>query len=757
MRQSVGFLPSKELISIFIIGIILTGFVGFLLLSNYQSLQKLRTGALTQYENEFYARGSNLAHFLDNQRQLVTTVANGSKLELYFENKALGMSMQYGLRSTLLALELELNQFVRQSRIGDDCIFEGILICDHMGAAVAKSDAMSSILHGDSGWRQVLFQLPEGFYTLQSTEKTKAAFFYTRPLYFKGKYAAQVVAIFSPKVIRSRFLKTGRAALFTGLFASSEHLLGEDAGQVSPFPPPPDHILLSDNLYQKWLMVLEASEPVLTFETTVGKTNLQLKEISSAKMIIGAQSPRTLLLAMVLLFIGLLGAAVFIIRTGTHNLVLQTRVEEARKREKDIAIKNKQLEAEIEERKRSEAAQIQLEGQLQRVQKMEAIGMLAGGVAHDLNNILTGIVSYPDLLLMQLPEGSSLRDPIQTIKKSGQKATAIVQDLLTLARRGVVVNEIVSLNAIVVDYLQSPEHHKMLSFHKGVHITMDLEENIFNVLGSPVHLSKSIMNLVSNAAEAMTDGGEIVISTKSVYIEQPIGNYEKVNEGEYILLSIADTGSGMSREDSEKIFEPFFTKKAMGRSGTGLGMSVVWGTVKDHKGYIDVKTELGKGTTFDLYFPVTHQKKKTEPVALPVEDYRGNGETILIVDDLKEQREIAQKIFSKLGYSATTVESGEKATEYVEANTVDLVILDMIMDPGIDGLETYERILKVRPNQKAIITSGYSKTDRICMAKDLGVRQFIKKPYTLEKIALAVKAELGGNAMPDTSHSCVPN
>ena len=743
MHQPNGFLRKKELIAIFGIALFLTGFVGFLLVSNYRSLQKLRDSAKKQYEYEFEQRSWNLEHFLENQRQKVTSIASGGKLDLYFENKALGMSMQYGLRSTLLALAIELSQFVRQQRIGDEGVYQQLAIYDKLGTLIAESDSASLPIVNDQHWRQSLHQLPEGFYAFQPIEKTDQYFFYTRPYFFKAKYAGQIVAFFSKDAIRSHFLKAGQPALFTGLFAPSTHLIGIRSGNTVPFPPPTDQILLPEDHYPTWVTNFKESESVLTFQKSIGKTRLQLKEIASANMIIGAMSPGTLLLAMALLFIGLLGAAALIMRMVAHNLVLQTRVEESSKREKDIARKNKQLRAEIEERKRSESARIQLEVQLQRIKKMEAIGMLAGGVAHDLNNILTGIVSYPDLLLMQLPENSSLRDPILTIKKSGEKATAIVQDLLTLARRGVVVNDIINLNTIVTEYLKSPEHQKILSFHNGVRVITDFEENLFNIEGSSVHISKSIMNLVSNAAEAMPEGGEITISTKAVYIDHPIGNYEKVNEGEYVLLSVSDTGSGLSIEDSEKIFEPFFTKKKMGRSGTGLGMSVVWGTVKDHKGYIDVQTAVGTGTTFYLYFPVTREKLKVAEPASHIEEYKGNGETILVTDDVKEQRDIAQRIFSELGYTVNTADSGEKAVEYVEKNVVDVIILDMIMAPGIDGLETYERILKLRPGQKAIITSGFSETDRIRKCKEIGVKQYIKKPYTIEKIAQAVRAELG--------------
>jgi len=383
----------------------------------------------------------------------------------------------------------------------------------------------------------------------------------------------------------------------------------------------------------------------------------------------------------------------------------------------------------------------ELQIQLQRAQKMEAIGTLAGGVAHDLNNILSGIVSYPELLLLDLKDDSPLRKPILTIQKSGEKAAAIVQDLLTLARRGVETTEVVNLNSIVSEYLHSPEHARLELNHPNLKIETQLDQNLLNILGSPVHLSKTVMNLVSNAVEALVVGGAVEITTTNQYIDKPIKGYDDIEDGDYAVLKISDTGVGISSKDIEKIFEPFYTKKSMGRSGTGLGMAVVWGTVKDHKGYIDVQSIEGAGTTFTLYFPVTRVlAKETSP--LSIEDYRGKGEKILVVDDVKEQREIASSILSKLGYSVTTVSSGEEAVEYVKNNSANLLVLDMIMDPGLDGLETYQKILEIHPEQKAVIASGFSETERVRKVKSLGAGAYIKKPYTLEKIGVAVKEEL---------------
>jgi PAS domain S-box-containing protein len=396
----------------------------------------------------------------------------------------------------------------------------------------------------------------------------------------------------------------------------------------------------------------------------------------------------------------------------------------------------------ITERKKAEEEKTLLESQLQRAQKMEALGTLAGGVAHDLNNILSGIVSYPDLLLMQLPEDSLLRKPILTMQESGLKAAAIVQDLLTLARREVATMEVVDLNEIVTEYLKSPELEKLRLFHPHVAIKPDLKGDLLNISGSRAHLTKTVMNLISNAAEAMKEGGTISLSTENRYIDRPIRGYDQVEEGDYVILSVSDTGVGIPAEDIDRIFEPFYTKKKIGRSGTGLGMTVVWGTVKDHKGYIDVQSTEGKGTTFTLYFPATREGRAKGKLLLSIKEYRGKGESILVVDDVKEQRDIASTILSGLGYSVTTVSSGEEAVEYLKARTADLIVLDMIMDPGIDGLDTYREILKIHPHQKAIIASGFSETERVKEVKNLGAGQYIRKPYTMEKIGVAIRDEL---------------
>ena len=382
------------------------------------------------------------------------------------------------------------------------------------------------------------------------------------------------------------------------------------------------------------------------------------------------------------------------------------------------------------------------EEQLQRAQKMEALGRLAGGVAHDLNNILSGIVSYPELLLMDLTRESPLWRPLATIKKAGENAAAIVQDLLTLARRGVATLELLNLNKIVEACLASTEVEPLLRLRPDIHVETALQPDLLNFYGSSVHIRKTVSNLITNAVEAMPQGGRIEITTGNRYADEIVSGFDTVKEGEYVVLSIEDSGMGISESDRVRIFEPFYSRKVMGQSGSGLGMAVVWGTVKDHNGYIDIASEEGRGTRLDLFFPATRDQLKLSQKSEDLSDVAGNGEFILVVDDMPIQREIATSILLRLGYRCQSVSSGEEAVAFLKQHTADLVLLDMIMAPGIDGSETYRRIQSIRPGQKAIIASGYSETEEVRKTQSLGAGQYIKKPYTLKSIGQVIKAEL---------------
>lgn len=379
-----------------------------------------------------------------------------------------------------------------------------------------------------------------------------------------------------------------------------------------------------------------------------------------------------------------------------------------------------------------------IEKQLQQAQKMEAIGMLAGGVAHDLNNILTAIVNYPEIILLQLPEESPLRTPISQIHEAGLKASAVVGDLLTVARGVANRKEIADLNQLITKFFDSPEYHQIQTDHSHISYTTDLEGNLSNITCSTVHVSKSIMNLMINASEAIAETGTITVHSRSEDVDAGQAPKYGLEPGSYVVLGISDTGSGIAEEDLDHIFEPFYTKKAMSRtSGTGLGLSIVWNTMLDHDGKVLVHSS-EQGTHFDLYFPATDAQIIQTDESPTLSELQGNGETILIVDDEPQLRDIAAKILQELGYETISKESGETAVAYLQDNSVDLVLLDMIMEPGMNGRDTFEKILHIHPGQKALLVSGFSKNTEVNKALTLGACCFIKKPYSIPELGKAL-------------------
>ena len=382
-----------------------------------------------------------------------------------------------------------------------------------------------------------------------------------------------------------------------------------------------------------------------------------------------------------------------------------------------------------------------LEEQLRRAQKMKAIGLMAGGVAHDLNNILSGVVSYPELMLMDLPQNSPLRHPLEILRRSGLQAAEVVADLLTVAR-GVAATKIISdLHSLISEYLESPEFLQLVSYSPKITLITDFGIDIGYISCSPIHVKKCLMNLITNAAEAMSGAGTITVTTSKRSIDKNQSNKNTLPAGDYTVLTVQDNGSGILPQDLRHIFEPFYTKKTMGRSGTGLGLAVVWNTMKDHDGTVIVASDKN-GTTFELYFPSTKETHTIQPEAVDPATFRGDGQNILVVDDEEQQRDIADRLLTTLGYKVTTVSSGEEAVILMQKTTMDLIILDMIMSPGMNGRETYEKIIAIRPGQRAIIASGFSQDVEVKAALRLGAGGFISKPYTMAQLGRTIYNEL---------------
>jgi len=389
----------------------------------------------------------------------------------------------------------------------------------------------------------------------------------------------------------------------------------------------------------------------------------------------------------------------------------------------------------ITERKQAQEQKRQLQEKLERAERMESLGVLAGGVAHDLNNMLGPMVGYPELLLLKLPEDSPLRKDVIRIGTAASEAANVIQDLLTLARRGRYEMEPVNINTIVNSYLESPAYEKLLENRNDIEVVTKFNSSLPNILGSPPHLTKMIMNLVINAYDAMPDGGRLTIETGKEKLSNIINEQVKIEPGEYIILKIKDTGIGINDEDLKKIFEPYYSKKKMGSSGSGLGLSVVYGIIKDHKGYYDIVTKPGRGTEFIFYLPATYQEVEAVSEAVLLSE---NNETILVVDDEEIQRQIAKDLLISLNYKVKTACNGHEALEIIKSENIDLVLLDMIMEKGFDGLDTYREMIKIKPGQRVVVVSGFSATDRVNEMQRLGAGPYIRKPYSRKQLAGAI-------------------
>lgn len=239
----------------------------------------------------------------------------------------------------------------------------------------------------------------------------------------------------------------------------------------------------------------------------------------------------------------------------------------------------------------------------------------------------------------------------------------------------------------------------------------------------------------------MPDGGKLAIKTECRNIEQLDSGFTNIEIGDYVILTVSDTGHGISKKDQRHLFEPFYTKKKMGASGSGLGLAIVYGVTKDHNGYIDVNSETGQGADFVIYLPAIDFTCTHETKIQSVTRIHGT-ESILIVDDLEDQRELASLVLTNLGYKISTAANGHEAVDFIRHNDVDIIILDMIMEDNFDGLDTYREIVRIKPRHKAIIASGFSETDRVKEAEKIGVSKYIRKPYTMQTLGKAIREVL---------------
>lgn len=392
------------------------------------------------------------------------------------------------------------------------------------------------------------------------------------------------------------------------------------------------------------------------------------------------------------------------------------------------------IEFEMIEKEKTEQ---RMREELFQAQKMEAVGTLAGGIAHDFNNMLQGILGYASLLKMKISADDPLHRPLDVIENSAEKAAELTKQLLGFARKGKYIVEPLNLNILVEEVLSIITR----TFDRAIEIRTTFSEDIWTIDGDRGQIEHVILNLCLNARDAMPGGGRLHIETSNVEWHEGETPYPWAKPGKYAAVRVSDTGTGMDEEVRRHIFEPFYTTKERGK-GTGMGLAMVYGVVKNHDGFVTVDSEMGRGSTFSVFLPAVEKEAKKEEIEeknVP----SGKG-TILVVDDEDFIRDFARETLERLGYRVLEASDGREAIRIYAARKADvnLVILDLIM-PKMGGDETFRKLKEIDPSVKVLISSGYGLGDGIReMMKDEGIAGFIQKPYNIAEIAEMTKAAL---------------
>jgi two-component system cell cycle sensor histidine kinase/response regulator CckA len=398
----------------------------------------------------------------------------------------------------------------------------------------------------------------------------------------------------------------------------------------------------------------------------------------------------------------------------------------------NLAEKNIELANTLEELKSTQK-------QLLHAQKMESMGTLAGGIAHDFNNLLSGILGYASLLKIKIDPDCPTYKYADTIEQSTVKASRLTQQLLAFSRGGKYQSQIINLNKSIDETLHILER----TIPKKIQIAKSLASDLWTVEADPSQIEQVLMNLGINARDAMPTGGKLTVTTENVHLNNGFNiGYIEATPGNYVKISISDTGEGIPEGIQSKIFDPFFSTKGKGK-GTGLGLAVVYGIVKNHGGYINVKSDPAKGTTsFEILLPMSYKTEETADIVTESK-IPGGHETILLVDDEEVLRNLGQEILTDKGYTVFLASNGLEAIKRYkkQGGNIDLVILDMIM-PKMDGMETYKRLKGMNSSLKILISSGYSQDTQNHKDFRDGIEGFVQKPYEIDKLTKKVREVL---------------
>lgn len=831
-------------------------FTGYLVLSNYRSQVQLRATAVERFERSTGQRTAALSHFFTDSLDDLRDLAESRVVDVYFENQALGMSMAYGLRASLVAIRQRLLRIIQSKTYNGQPIYKTIVLLDSNGKIIVGShDPLPKSSTGHTQFSDIL----ESQSTLPQITIDQQSFMLSEPVLFKKQIVGWVTGWIEPDLLCDQLPEKKNGSLCSaGIIACKGRLFSFDPASAILEGMEFDLIDRLPVGQTRPLKLKQGSKKVgakLAFKIPVGGTHLTYIGLIASEDVYGRtapwQIPAALTVISVLLFCGL----VFLWRQNTINMVLMARLDEAAKRQKEIAEKNLGLENQIRKRREIETRlrdselrfrnlvesikdwfwevdpqgvytyagpqvkdllgyepgevlgktpfdfmapeekervgksfkilvaerkpielmrktlihkdgrqvvvetsglpiydaqarfcgfrgtdrditeKVKLEEHLQQAQKMESIGTLAGGIAHDFNNILGIMVGNAELALDDVPPWNPGYQNLQEIKTAGLRAAHIVKQLLSFSRKSEQKLKPVEIKAIIKDSLNL--------LRATMPATVEIRENFATaegtILADPIQINQVIMNLCINASQAMEDEGGI-IEVRALKISLDGGGGDEspgLPKGNYIKISVSDTGSGIDPQIADKIFDPYFTTKEVGR-GSGMGLAVVHGIVKNHSGVVTMESNVGEGATFNVFFPLATESAEVE---VPETEQPQQGhETILVVDDEPSIVYMTAQMLRRMGYRVEAKVNPHEAIELLQSGsqTIDLVISDMTM-PQMTGIQLYEKVKGIQPDIPVIICTGHSDLINPKKAKELGIAALAMKPITRQTITKAVR------------------
>lgn len=839
-----------------VVSVLLVAYIGFLLVAHYLSQAELQKASLAQLIQDSEKRATAVSYFYSERRNDLKSLQKSRAIAVFFENRALGMSMEYGLRASLLGISEAFERLLHEKTLGGDDVYSRITFVAKNGEILVDSHLDSSVVDNVGDWQSLLTPRQVQPSIVVKDYHGLLHVLASIPYFFKGAYEGQIVAWIRPQTVYNHLIRVDSGYSKRLVFAISSdgrRMLPREADPSLQYYYLPNFSELEIDKIHDIEVKNKAGqkERILVSVVPVQDTPFRLVGIFPAAEVFGTTEPWKLPAAMGAFSVFILAGMAYAWRTNSRNLMLRASLEATAKSKQEVEGKNQQLLKEIAERKRAEAALAEseeryrkffeedlsgsfiidprgrilacnpafaeifgfpsvaaaqksnandmypdpgkrqafvemlkrekrlinfeaeyrridgnvihttenvigtfddegelteikgfivdnterrrLEEQLRQSQKMEAIGTLAGGIAHDFNNILTAIIGNAEMALYKIAADDRVHHNLEQVLKAGNRARDLVRQILTFSRQSEHIKKPLGIALIVKEAL------KLLraSLPTTIEIQQDIQAESAMVHADPTQIHQVLMNLCANASYAMRDkGGVLRVSLGKVDFQSyPRIRSLELPPGPCVELTVSDTGVGMERTTLERIFDPFFTTKGPGE-GTGMGLAMVHGTVKSHGGAITVESELGKGSSFHIYFPTVYSpamEDAQESTLMP--EGRGLGR-ILLVDDEDIILSTGQQMLEYLGYEVITKKSSLEALSVfqLQPDRFSLVITDQTM-PKMTGAELAKEMLRIRPEVPIILCTGFSEVMDQETAKSIGIREFVMKPFVFSQIA----------------------